>query len=372
MGKIIVDPKGLLVQPSQTEKIDVLTPDSICYIVTGSCTQSCKFCFGPPKTLSVSDDKNGVKQHIYNIKRLAELGVQRLLFSGGEAMLYKHLGELVKVAKDYGFVVSLATTGDFVARPKGQAYSTHPTLDEFLKQNAQYLDSVSLPLDGSEEKVNRKMRTKGHFERVVRAVDAVRQYPHIHLKFTTVVSAKNINDIPDLIGIMCVMSNGIPKAREPRVKLFQFLAQGEATRYKTEFDVASGDFQRLKNKVGSMRVDANELPLHVTCYFNHQIDEVYTMVYPRGEVIVPSGQPLVYIGNLNDKGFRFSTSKLYEQTINLEKRLEKQRYLQTDPKYQEKVRKLLQIRAMALPNARPSCVNGCNMANHGCKARAVK
>lgn len=79
---------------------------SVCWCVTSRCNECCKFCyrFNNYKELSLQDN-------LYILSVLKRLNVKEISFTGGEALLYPHLFELMSQTHKYGIKNKLITNG---------------------------------------------------------------------------------------------------------------------------------------------------------------------------------------------------------------------------------------------------------------------
>jgi MoaA/NifB/PqqE/SkfB family radical SAM enzyme len=149
--------------------------------ITAKCSQACPYCWGPRRFRNPVDTETA--QSI--IDRIAELGVRRIVFTGGDPLQRPDAPALIRYAKDIGLETALSTTGDFVT-------------PEILRELSSFLDLISLPLDGSTEKINARTKHPGHFSAVMRSLGWLRSYPTIDVKVCTPVTRHNLEDVPTI------------------------------------------------------------------------------------------------------------------------------------------------------------------------------
>lgn len=121
-----------------------------------------------------------------------ELGCEKCHISGGEPTLYKHLIELIEVAKTYGFFVSLNANGSLI------------TEDYAKRLLAAGLDQVHVSLYGHTAKIHDSIRRKeGLWEKATQAVRIFSklrsQYPDFILKTQTILCRDNYKYFAELI-----------------------------------------------------------------------------------------------------------------------------------------------------------------------------
>lgn len=80
---------------------------SVCWNITSNCNENCKFCFRKKCHENTLEENKKVFDNFSKIK------IHKLTFSGGEALLYKDLFELVDYIKekDPSLILSLTSNG---------------------------------------------------------------------------------------------------------------------------------------------------------------------------------------------------------------------------------------------------------------------
>lgn len=127
------------------------------------------------------------------ITELAEMGAQKIHFSGGEPMLRPQLPDLVAQATGLGMRVTLTTNGTLINKEKAK------TLIEAG------LRGVNISIDSPVRKMHEKIRgVEGSFKLTTRAVSLFRKYAHkgkLTVRINTVVGRSNYQTLaalPDL------------------------------------------------------------------------------------------------------------------------------------------------------------------------------
>ncbi|KAL8644518.1 MAG: hypothetical protein Q9210_007216, partial [Variospora velana] len=166
-----------------------------------SCNYECGFCFHTAKTsymLPKEDAKRG-------LKLLAEAGMRKINFAGGEPFLYPaFLGELVRYCKEDLHLesVSIVTNGSLVK-------------EKWLETHGKYLDIMAVSCDSFNECTNMLIgRGKGtHLETFVNLSQLCRKH-NVKFKVNTVVCRYNFDED---------MNAGIEQVAPFRWKCFQVL-----------------------------------------------------------------------------------------------------------------------------------------------------
>jgi organic radical activating enzyme len=240
------------------------TVSTIDFHVTSECSQNCPYCWGPQ---GYEDRTVDTVTALAIVERVAELGVARLVFTGGDPLARPDLGELLDRAHAVGLEVALSTTGDTLTRP-------------FLAAHADAIDLVSLPLDGPTEEVSARTKEPGHFAAVVAALDLLAELPAIDVKVATPVTRLNLHAVPEIVTLL--------ERRRPVqpnrlfYNVFQAYPRSMGEMDWSELVVRDDEFAALSERVGQASFRIN--------WLSHQtLDRLYLMVFPDGRVTVPSG-----------------------------------------------------------------------------------
>jgi MoaA/NifB/PqqE/SkfB family radical SAM enzyme len=241
--------------------------------ITAKCSQACPYCWGPRRFRTPVDTDNA--QRI--LTRIKELGVRRVVFTGGDPLQRPDAPDLIRFAKETGLETALSTTGDFVT-------------PEILAILSPYLDLISLPLDGSTEEINARTKHPGHFSAVMRSLDWLRLYPNIDVKVCTPVTRHNLSDIPAIAQLVEAYS----RTTQGRVfyNVFQAFPRAMFSVKWEKLLVSNDEFDQLKNQVGTkanIRIN----------YLSHEtLDKLYVMIFPNGCMTIPKGAEYLNFGPL--------------------------------------------------------------------------
>ncbi len=184
------------------------------------CNLKCKFCFGPAISESKCLTTAAARR---NINKLSAEGYRSLVFTGGEPLLRSDIIELIKYAKQKGLYTILHTNGVLVTT-------------NFIRQAADVLDQINLPLDGNDVKTNDAMRTNGHFNKIISLLRQLKN-KDIKIIISTVATRKNLKNIPGMINI-------IP-AWISKWRIFQFNPEGKSKKTSSEYKIDNDKFNKL-------------------------------------------------------------------------------------------------------------------------------
>ena len=260
---------------------------TIDFHITAKCKQACPYCWGPRRFRNPVDTE--IAQSI--IARIWELGVRRVVFTGGDPLYRADAPELIRFAKEIGLETALSTTGDFVT-------------PEILESVSPYLDLISLPLDGSTEEVNSKTKHRGHYSAVMRSLNWLRVHPNIDVKVCTPVTQHNLSDVPNIAQLVDDYSY------TTRARVFYNVFQAfPRAMFKVDWDrliISDEEFSALKNQVGA------GTKIRINFLSHETLDKLYVMVFPDGSMTIPKGGDYLNFGSFLDvKDFNqvFNTSQ---------------------------------------------------------------
>ncbi|HSB89038.1 MAG TPA: radical SAM protein, partial [Anaerolineales bacterium] len=249
---------------------------TIDFHITSECNQECPYCWGPQGFATPISTR--AAQRI--LRRIATLGIRRIVFTGGDPALRPDLPDLVQRAKRLGLEVALSTSGDALT----------PAL---LRRVAPMLDLISLPLDGATEAVSRRTKQPGHRQAVWRALRRLTRYPAVDVKVASAVTRHNLSQIPRMIAQVEAFARGAPN----RVfyNVFQAFPRAMVDRDWGSLLVTNAEFDRLRRRV---MAQPHAIPIH---WLDHTtLDRLYVMILPDGSLTVPSGADYLSFGPFLD------------------------------------------------------------------------
>ncbi|MCX5679256.1 MAG: radical SAM protein, partial [Candidatus Omnitrophica bacterium] len=180
----------------QTLRAEGMLPPSMDFIVTERCSEECKICFAatmPPHREASLEEQKRMIDHMYGN------GVRRLIFTGGEPLLAKHIGALLSYAHDKGMATALYTNGRFLDEAKAA---------EIMP----YVDMISFPMDGYDEESNvHNGKIPGRFTDTLRALQLIRdKYPSKEIQVLTIVTKHNMDYLEKIGKLLLREARNIP------------------------------------------------------------------------------------------------------------------------------------------------------------------
>lgn len=150
------------------------TPLIVSWALTTRCNLRCKYC----SAWNIKGQELATKQIFSIIEELSRMGTRKIQFTGGEPLLREDIGQIVDFCKKNGMNTSINSNGLLVEK----------RIDA-LKN----LDILSLSLDGPKP-THDYLRGKGSYDSVIQAANIAKE-KNIRLRFTTVLSNANLNDV---------------------------------------------------------------------------------------------------------------------------------------------------------------------------------
>ncbi len=165
-------------------------PLGVCWEITSSCNYHCPFCYAKKeKMLALTFNQQKKALHI-----LKKEGVKYISFTGGEPLFVKKVDDLILYAKKLGFFVKLCTNGSMLTK-------------KFIKKVKNSLDMISLPLDGSTNKLIETIRgEKDHFSKFIYCMNILKG-TKIKVVVNTLVTKENGPDLTNILKVLNKFSN---------------------------------------------------------------------------------------------------------------------------------------------------------------------
>ncbi len=148
-------------------------------VINSACNLRCSYCFG--RYSSRGSPGWSFEEIKSLVDDLYERGTRYILIQGGEPLLHKDLGKIIRYIDDKGIVVALVTNG---------------TLPKRIAEIAEIplLDNVCFSLDGAPAG-NDKIRGKGTFDKVMESIRIVQEVHKTPVRINTTVTKYTVHDV---------------------------------------------------------------------------------------------------------------------------------------------------------------------------------
>jgi len=242
-------------------------PPAVNWHCEATCNYGCKFCYARFSDLQDAP-RMTEEEGLVVLASIAEAGVKKINFVGGEPMLHPHLKAWIIEAKRLGMTTSIVSNGTRMSRA-------------WLEEMKPYLDWLGLSIDASNDNLHavmgrgRRGEIKQGISRHLKRCESVladAKAIGYGIKLNTVVSSVNIDDD---------MSDFIRRVEPTRWKIFQALPiAGENDGEIESLEVHSADFEAYVARHKAALADAPHID--VVAENNNAMKGTYAMIDPMG------------------------------------------------------------------------------------------
>lgn len=256
---------------------NTLVGKAVNFHLTETCNMSCKFCFAK----YTGEKELNRSESLYIIDVLAEAGVSKINFAGGEPFLVPYLGEVITLAKQRGLSTGVITNGSRLNSNWLRKFGLH------LDWLGVSIDSLSLlsNYDSGRCHKNGKIQNFEQLESHLLQAKAM----GISTKINTVVSRYNLHD--DLTSL-------ITTVQPDRWKLFQALPISGAND-SADFLITDVEYKSFLDRHTNAMKMTNSLPED-----NNLMTSSYIMISPQGKFYSNATAQHQYSGSIIDIGVK--------------------------------------------------------------------
>lgn len=231
----------------------------VCWNITTRCNQACKYChrFLNINELYLDDNKK-------ILANLIKDGVTQISWTGGEALLYNGLSELLEIAYNNGIKNKLITNGLLLTPKK-------------IVEISKYLDSLTLSIDSIDDEINEKLgRGINHYNNINDSLVVLgSQKSTVAVRINTVANSLNINEFDKLIEYL--NNFNIDSWR-----IFKFIPLREtAVINKDKFDISDEQFESIKNLIAKKSNIEN-----IEYRTANDMEKQYILIVANGDIII--------------------------------------------------------------------------------------
>jgi len=192
--------------------------------ITKRCNLACIHC------ISSTGDKRelSTNEALEAINVLSSFGCKELYITGGEPLVKEDIFEILKKAREKGFKVGLLTNGLLINKNN-------------IKKIRSFVDEVGISLDGASPEINDKIRGRGTFKKILKAIKILKS---CQIPLTTYVTLNQIN-LGDLENILNLVSN----LRIKKIRINEVSLRGRAYKNRSLLGISKEQKKNFKSNL---------------------------------------------------------------------------------------------------------------------------
>jgi MoaA/NifB/PqqE/SkfB family radical SAM enzyme len=195
----------------------LVVPSNVTIYITDFCPKNCRHCATESHNRIIQNQELKFENWVKILHKLRESGIFMLIISGGEPFSLPYIQEILEIADELQFGITLLTDFDDF------------TEKDILKlKSLNHLVNIQTSLDGAKAETHNFLRGKGSFSKTIRRL---KKFSEANLKFSTSVAVhkKNINELDEIAelakkcGSSSIYLNAVAPYGRAKKKMQKFL-----------------------------------------------------------------------------------------------------------------------------------------------------
>ncbi len=261
-----------------------------CWLLTMKCDGECRFCHKFENPIS----ELSTKRNLLILKRLIKIGIKKIVWSGGEALLYNGIVELLDYSHTAGISNVLITNGN--------------CFNDNLFKVMTYIDELVISLDSLSKMTNIQIgRGEKHADNVINLLNIVRNdYENKQIRINTVFTKSNIGEIEEFISFLY-------KYNIQKWRISKFIPlRGRALRNNDLFAIEEEHFNIIIRNIKENIRGITQLELRK----NEDYNNLYIILMPNGNLCITQNQSDVNLGFANLKVLKRNLGGYFNEVSN--------------------------------------------------------
>jgi MoaA/NifB/PqqE/SkfB family radical SAM enzyme len=161
--------------------------------LTNRCNLSCGHCF-EERHAATGDLPLEVLEKVFREGK--SCGIEQVSFTGGEPTIHRQFEEIVDLVSQAGYPFSFVSNG-----------VSFPRIYPLLVKHHKWFRGVTFSLDGAREETHDRLRAKGSYRSVMRAI-SICAFKEFSFTLNMVLTAQNRNEIGEMVGLAEQLGSG--------------------------------------------------------------------------------------------------------------------------------------------------------------------